>query len=71
MGAPKRGFDIPGAERRITVIHFLDDDPRADWDRQFSRNGERVAASGLGRLELCAPFIPTLMGTDRYVDEQR
>jgi hypothetical protein len=68
---PQRGFAIPYPERRITICHFLDDDPRADWDRQFARNGDRVAASGLGRLELCAPFVPVLHGTDRYVDELR
>lgn len=68
---PQRGFAIPYPERRITICHFLDADPRVDWDRQFARNGDRVAASGLGRLELCAPFIPVLHGTDRYVDELR
>lgn len=68
---PQRGFAIPYPERRITICHFLDEDPRIDWDRQFARNGDRVDASGLGRLELCAPFIPVLHGTDRYVDELR
>ena len=58
-------FAIPGAERRVTIIHFLDHDPRADWDRQFAAHGARVDASGLGRLELCAPFIPVVHGTDR------
>jgi hypothetical protein len=69
--APQRGFAIPGAERRITVLHFLDRDPRVDWDRQFGPNGDKVATGGLGRLELCAPFIPVLHGTDRYVDQLR
>ena len=69
--APQRGFAIPGGGRRITVCHFLDADPRQDWHRQFGDHGERVSASGLGRLELCAPFIPVLQGTDRYVDELR
>ena len=69
--ASQRGFAIPGAERRVTVIHFLDHDPRADWDRQFGSHGAHVDASGLGRLELCAPFIPVLQGTDRYVDQLR
>jgi hypothetical protein len=68
---PQRGFAIPFPERRITICHFLDEDPRIDWDRQFAGNGARVEAAGLGRLELCAPFIPVLHGTDRYVDELR
>jgi hypothetical protein len=69
--AAHRGFAIPGAGRRITVCHFLDQDPREHWHVQFADHGERVAAGGLGRLELCAPFIPVLQGTDRYVDELR
>jgi hypothetical protein len=69
--ATQRGFAIPGAERRVTIIHFLDHDPRAAWERQFTSHGDTVEASGLGRLELCAPFIPVLHGTDRYVDELR
>jgi hypothetical protein len=67
----QRGFVIPGAGRRVTICHFLDEDPRLNWHRNFAANGETVAASGLGRLELCAPFIPVLQGTDRYVDELR
>jgi hypothetical protein len=66
-----RGFMIPNAERRVTIIHFLDDDPRDRWDAQFTGNGARVDASGLGRLELCAPFIPVIHGTDTYVDQLR
>ena len=30
-----------------------------------------VEATGLGRVELMAPFTPTFPGTDRYVDELR
>jgi hypothetical protein len=68
---PQRGLAIPLPERHITICHFLDADPRADWDRQFGRNGARVDTTGIARLELCAPFIPVLHGTDRYVDELR
>jgi hypothetical protein len=69
--ASQRGFAIPGAERRITIIHFLEHDPRVQWEREFPSHGDKVEASGLGRLELCAPFVPVLHGTDRYVDELR
>jgi hypothetical protein len=68
---PQRGLVVPLPERHVTICHFLDADPRLDWDRQFARNGDRVDAAGLARLELCAPFIPVLHGTDRYVDELR
>ena len=67
---PQRGFAIPGAAGRITLIHFLDDDPRASWPA-WADHGAAVAAGGLGRLELCAPFIPVLHGTNRYTDELR
>lgn len=69
--SPQRGFAIPRANRRITVIHLLDEDPRLNWHRHFAGNGDTVAARGLGRMELCAPFIPVLQGTDTYVDELR
>lgn len=68
---PQRGFAIPHPERRITVIHFLDGHPSDRWDEQFAGNAKTVSASGLGRLELCAPFIPVVHGTDRYVDQLR
>ena len=67
---PQRGFAIPGAARRFTLIHFLDDDPRASWPA-WTDHGAAVSAGGLGRLELCAPFIPVLHGTNRYTDELR
>ena len=63
--------DIPGLDRRLTVLHFLDVDPRECWSRRFAGNGERVAASGRATLQLAAPFLPVVQGTDRYVDELR
>jgi hypothetical protein len=67
---PQRGFAIPGAAGRITLIHFLEGDPRDVWDA-WADHGARVAEGGKGRLELCAPFIPVLHGTNRYTDELR
>ncbi len=69
--AAHRGFAIPGGARRVTVLHFLDRDPGEDWEQWFGNHDNLVEASGLGRLELCAPFIPVVHGTDRYVDELR
>jgi hypothetical protein len=62
--------DVPGGEQRVTVLWFVEDDPRPVWDT-FSGLAEPVAKTGLGRVELVAPFIPTVPGTDRYVDELR
>jgi hypothetical protein len=63
--------DVPGVDRRITVLHFLDDDPRLQWHRRFTSNGERVAHAGVGVMQLAAPFVPVVFGTDKYVDELR
>jgi hypothetical protein len=63
--------DIPGLERRLTLLHFLDVDPRACWQRRFAANGGYAAASGRADVRFAAPFIPVVQGTDRYVDELR
>jgi hypothetical protein len=62
--------DVPGGDRRLTVLWFLEEEPARCWSA-FADLGADVAASGLGRVELLAPFIPTLPGTDRYVDQLR
>lgn len=58
----------PLDEQSILQLFFLEDDPRACWDR-FVDYGERVAASGLGEVTSAAPFLRTIVGTDRYTDE--
>jgi hypothetical protein len=63
--------DIPGINGRITLLHFLDEDPRLHWQTRFARHGARIEESGFGRMELCAPFIAVEHGTNRYVDELR
>jgi hypothetical protein len=57
--------------RRITLLWFLEEDPRTCWHKLFRAEGEKVQQGGKGRLELVAPFIPSIMGTDRYIDELR
>jgi hypothetical protein len=57
--------------RRLTVLWFLETDPRSCWNDHFVGEGEAVARAKLGRVELMAPFIPTLHGTDAYVDQLR
>lgn len=63
--------DIPGLDRRFTLLHFLEGDPRECWQQRFVPNGERVGASGEATVVLSAPFIPVDQGSDRYVDELR
>jgi hypothetical protein len=64
--------DVPGGDKRVTILWLLEADPRQCWP-SFSRQrlAEPVSATGLGRVEFVGPFIPTVPGTDRYVDELR
>ena len=62
--------DVPGLERRITLLTFTEVPPDECWDT-FAGFGETVAAAGRGKVRLAAPFIPTLPGTDTYVDQLR
>lgn len=62
--------DVPGGDNRVTMLWFLDSDPQGCWD-SFRDLAEPVAATGLGRVEFVGPFIPTIPGTDTYVDRLR
>lgn len=63
--------DLPGLDRRLTLLWFTDGDPRDVWDASFVKEGGAIAAGGLGKAEFVAPFIPTVPGTNMYVDELR
>ncbi|RII15314.1 hypothetical protein DSC45_18590 [Streptomyces sp. YIM 130001] len=62
---------VEGVDDRLTLLWFLDTDPRECWEQYFAGREEAVAGSGLGKVELLAPFVPTVPGTDRYVDQLR
>ena len=62
--------DVPGLERRVTLLTFTEVAPDGCWDA-FAGIGSALEASGLGRLELSAPFLPTVPGTDTWVDQLR
>ncbi|WP_030341731.1 hypothetical protein [Streptomyces sp. NRRL S-1022] len=62
---------VEGVDTRLTLLWFLERDPRECWEEHFRGLDDQVAESGLGRVELAAPFIPTVPGTDRYVAELR
>ena len=66
---------VEGLGRRVTVL-WLTEVPAADaWDGAFRGAGEpgspRSAPEALGRTELVAPFLPTLPGTETYIDQLR
>lgn len=58
----------PRAERRAMQLYFLDEHPAQAWDR-FTDLAGAVARHGPGRVVFAAPFVPTVVGTDTYVDE--
>jgi hypothetical protein len=62
---------VEGVDTRLTLLWFLEADPRECWESHFTGLDAAVAEGGLGRVELVAPFVPTVPGTDRYVDELR
>ena len=62
---------VEGLGRRVTVLWFTDGDPRESWDAAFAGAVEQSKESGVGKAEFVAPFIPTVVGTNKYVDELR
>jgi hypothetical protein len=58
----------PRAAARRLQIHFVEQDPSECWDR-FEQLADSLADSGSASVALAAPFIPTVVGTDRYIDE--
>lgn len=62
---------VEGVDTRLTLLWFLQQDPRECWEAWFTGLGDEVTETGLGRVELVAPFIPTVPGTDLYVDQLR
>ncbi|MGW5675313.1 hypothetical protein ACWEV4_09530 [Streptomyces sp. NPDC003860] len=62
---------VEGVDTRLTLLWFLEGDPRSHWQERYAGLDRAVDESGLGRVELVAPFVPTVPGTDRYVDELR
>jgi len=61
------GSPTGGPERELQ-LWFAQSDPRECWDR-IARYADRVKASGLARVLLAAPFLPTVPGTEQYLDE--
>lgn len=62
---------VDGTDTRLTLLWFLQQDPRSCWDAFTGLDGEVAGAVPGARVELVAPFLPTLPGTDAYVDELR
>ena len=61
--------ELEGAAGVITLLHFLESDPRESWDERFASSTSAIAAGGAGTLAMQAAFIPTKHGTNAYTDE--
>ena len=64
---PPAAPEVDGVGDRVMVACFLDAEPMATWDDQFTPIATEIA--GRGTALFAAPFIPTVVGTDRYCDE--
>jgi hypothetical protein len=66
---------VEGLGRRVTVLWFTEVPAVDAWDAAFRGAGvvgsPRSAPEGLGRTELVAPFLPTLPGSEMYIDQLR
>ena len=62
---------VEGLDTRLTLLWFLERDPRDCWDVFTGLDAEVAAAVSGARVELVAPFVPTLPGTDAHVDRLR
>jgi len=64
--------DVPrdaAADRRVLLLHFVDEDPSGTWDAVVAPQGPGLADAGLGRVVWASPFIGTVPGTDTYTDQ--
>jgi hypothetical protein len=66
---PAAAPEVPGVGERVFATFFLEVDARDVWRAHFADLGDKVAATGRGRVLMVAPFIPTVPGTDTYTDQ--
>jgi len=58
----------PWKARGRLLLYFLDQAPQSAWSTHFAKLGYAISASGLGRVALAAPFLPTRRGTRDHLD---
>jgi hypothetical protein len=56
-------------DRRYLLLSFLEAEPATGSFDVFHGFDRALTETGLGRIIYAAPFIPTVPGTDKYVDE--
>lgn len=57
-----------GGKSRIMQLFFLQEDPKKVWG-YFMEYSKRLESSNLGTVVFAAPFLKTLVGTDKYSDQ--
>lgn len=66
---PPAAPEVEGVGDRLMVACFLEDDPRTCWNKVVAPLAGAIA--DVGRVLFAGPFIPTVVGTDRYCDALR
>ena len=67
---PTSPKDVPvEANDRALFLSFSINDPKVIWDSAYRPLGQAIEDSGIGRIALASPFIPTIVGTDSYTDQ--
>jgi hypothetical protein len=69
--SPRLPAKDPKGDKRVVFLWFVESDPRVYWQRDFAGQEIAILQAGLGELTFMGPFIPTIPGTDCYVDEIR
>ena len=56
-------------ERRRLLLHFLEADPTQCWPSFMASLSALLETYGVADITYAAPFIPTIPGTDTYLDQ--
>ena len=57
--------------QRLCLLWFLEQDPADVFPDAFASHHNALSAHPKASLALSAPFIPTIPGSDAYVDQLR
>ena len=55
--------------KRHLILHFFQDDPAECWSEFMETFSSTFEKSNCANIVLAAPFIPTIPGTDAYIDQ--
>lgn len=67
--AAEMGWNGQDPRCRVCLVWFLGEDPLDFWPAQFSEHESVLRSKGLAELRFASAFVPTIPGTERYVDE--